>query len=118
MLKLTLVPTLKSRTKSFPLMVTDCPVPSRTVSVLMLMVFVNTITPLQANDTLPPPANAASRLAWSQFVTVPPANDEFAFRQQNPINSQTNSGEMLLMRSCCAGLEGSSDEMGFAQRTG
>src|SRR5438309_12039185 len=103
MVKLTLVPTLKSRTKSFPLIVTDCPVPSRTVSVVMLMVFVNTITPLQANVTLPPPASAVSRLAWSQFVTVPPANAEFGFdfRQQNPISSQAQNRDLHRMGRCC-----------------
>src|SRR6266536_2784041 len=110
MVKLTLLPTVKSRTRSFPLMVTL--LPSMTVSAVMLMVFVNTITPLQANPTLPPPANAASRLAWSQFVTVPPANAVFGFdfRQQNPMTSQTNSGDMLVMGRRCEGIEGSSDE--------
>src|SRR6266487_4209120 len=115
MVKLTLVPTLKIRTKSFPLMVTDCPVPSRTVSVVMLMVFVNTITPLQANVTLPPPANAATRLAWSQFVTVPPANAGFDFRQQNPIRSQDKKGDRLRMGRCCERVEGGSDEFRFPQ---
>jgi hypothetical protein len=89
--KLTLLPTLKIRTASFPLIVTDCPVPSNTVFVTMLIVFVSTITPLQAKETLPAPAKAASRLAWSQFVTVPLAKAEIennSKQQRIPGNSR------------------------------
>src|SRR6266704_1642319 len=98
-------------------MVTDCPVPSRTVSVVILMVFVNTITPLQANDTLPPPANAASRLAWSQFLTMPSARAELDTdsSQQKTISSRANSAGMFLTRSCSAGVEGNSDEHRLAR---
>src|SRR5205809_5042071 len=115
MVKLTLVPTLKSRTKSFPLIVTDCPVPSRTVSVVMLMVFVNTITPLQANDTLPPPASAVSRLAWSQVVTVPSARAELeiASRQQRAISSQAKNGDRLRRARWRERFEGGPDEWRF-----
>ena len=117
--KLTLLPTLNSLIASFPLIVTDCPVPSRTVSVVIPMVFVNTMTPLQANDTLPPPANAASRLAWSQDETVPLAHAvlEIDSRKQNPISSQTKNRDKLPMGRWRERLEGSSDEWRFPRRS-
>src|SRR5881396_1619732 len=112
--KLTLLPTLKRRTESFPLMVTDCPVPSRTVSVVMLMVLVSTITPLQPKVTFPPPASAVSRADWSQIVTVPFASAEWVkeiSQQKTPNNSRSNKRGLL-------GLEkwGSEFETGLDRR--
>src|SRR2546427_13274914 len=95
----------------------DCPVPPRSVRVVRLMVFVNTITLLQANVTLPPPASAVSRLGWSQVVTVPWARAELEndSRQQRAISSRAKNGDRLRMGRGCERVEGSLDKCRFPQ---
>src|SRR5262245_40883171 len=97
-------------------MVTDCPLPSRTEAVVLRMGVVHTITPPQAKDTVPPPANAAPKLAWSQLVTVPPANAQFGLgpRRQNPSTSQAKSHDFRRSGNGFARLDADLEETGFA----
>jgi hypothetical protein len=69
--KLTFVFTVKILIAPFPLIVTLCPLPSKTVSVAITMVFDKTITPSQSNVTVPPPASAVRKVVSSVFVTTP-----------------------------------------------
>ena len=72
MVKVTPGLTLNSRTALPPLIVGDCPVPSRVVSAAMVIGCVKVIVPPHWKVTVPPPAKAAARLAGSQLVTAPP----------------------------------------------
>ena len=64
---------MNTRTAWLPLMVTVCPLPSMVVSAAIVISAVKVIVPLQLKVTVPPPANAASKCASSQTLTMPPA---------------------------------------------
>src|SRR6266498_1987122 len=117
--KLTLLPTLKIRTASFPVIVTDCPVPSKTALANILIVFVNTITPLQPNETLPPPASAVSRLDWSQVVTVLSARANFDIdpRQQRAPNNTHSPNDGLTRVERAGQFEVLPDDWRFGRRS-
>ena len=79
---------MNTRTAWLPLMVTFCPLPSMVVSAAIVISAVKVIVPLQLKVTVPPPANAASRCASSQTLTMPPAcagaaGDSVSSCQQN-----------------------------------
>src|SRR6266567_4256718 len=65
-----MAPPNAARPAPLPLIVTARPLASSTVSAAIVIVLLSVIVPSQSKVTVPPPARALSKWAWSQSATV------------------------------------------------